>query len=814
MPWLPTVTLAMIDRAANDKYLRYRVPGTNVILYHLDSTCLGKCYIYKDNLRDPYVDEGIDDMIDESREDSIDNDHDWNILTDDIGINGPHSPGAGDGHASSGVGTPFPGEPHIDKTDIKESDMIGMTRVQYQPSGSINFSTTADMYFWSTFMIPAEDTNNFYIPPSNLGTITGDNDLFLVPGVFPMPSGHVERVSECTAVGVGTPDDGTNGFASDTATALLHMAYCRQAYNANYLFEKAPIEPALRAAPGDRRVTLYWDSLAEYTADPYLVSIGLLAPGQSDFEGYHIYRSTDPAFTNVDNSAPGHVSESYYAPIATFDIPHDGIKGFDTSLSIPDFNGASGIPFYMGTDTMPMVHSWVDTTVQNGQTYYYAIRAFSKPYDQAGYPPMESPSQISIASNGTVTFDKSVARVTPEPPAAGFIPSAVNGGIKHVAGFSTASVAYTIVDATKVINNRTYRITFEDTTIVHPPGTPDTTFTKCFTLAVVQRRNPDVLDTLIARKRAFADSVEQPLENGVRLSFHNVPGATLDTGSSRWNDPYTYSFAFSPATRGFFVGESKLCDYLLIIDTVGVDSSINVTVPSNANGTPGFIPLVLTAKPVNYRVYNLFTKQYVKTGFFEADGNDGKFSVSDSAPRLGAVPQLKTDYIYFLEPNAADSLVFTWEMHLQFDASLRNPAPRDTARIVLKLPFLSSDVYEFTATGERVNAAAATAQMANIKVVPNPYILQNSWESQNPYSGGEPSRTLHFNHLPTVCTIDIYTVSGGLVATLHHNAPIYDGTEAWNMLTKENLPIAYGIYVYHVTAPGVGERTGKFAVIK
>jgi len=28
------------------------------------------------------------------------------------------------------------------------------------------------------------------------------------------------------------------------------------------------------------------------------------------------------------------------------------------------------------------------------------------------------------------------------------------------------------------------------------------------------------------------------------------------------------------------------------------------------------------------------------------------------------------------------------------------------------------------------------------------------------------------------------------------------------------LDIAYGVYLYHIDAPGIGERTGKFAVIK
>jgi len=33
-------------------------------------------------------------------------------------------------------------------------------------------------------------------------------------------------------------------------------------------------------------------------------------------------------------------------------------------------------------------------------------------------------------------------------------------------------------------------------------------------------------------------------------------------------------------------------------------------------------------------------------------------------------------------------------------------------------------------------------------------------------------------------------------------------------LTRDNLSVAYGIYIYHIDAPGVGEKVGKFAIIK
>jgi hypothetical protein len=34
------------------------------------------------------------------------------------------------------------------------------------------------------------------------------------------------------------------------------------------------------------------------------------------------------------------------------------------------------------------------------------------------------------------------------------------------------------------------------------------------------------------------------------------------------------------------------------------------------------------------------------------------------------------------------------------------------------------------------------------------------------------------------------------------------------MLTKDQMDIAYGLYIYHVDAPGIGQHVGRFIVIK
>ena len=37
--------------------------------------------------------------------------------------------------------------------------------------------------------------------------------------------------------------------------------------------------------------------------------------------------------------------------------------------------------------------------------------------------------------------------------------------------------------------------------------------------------------------------------------------------------------------------------------------------------------------------------------------------------------------------------------------------------------------------------------------------------------------------------------------------------ESWE-ISEDNLTVSYGVYLYHIDAPGVGEKTGTFAIIK
>ena len=114
-----------------------------------------------------------------------------------------------------------------------------------------------------------------------------------------------------------------------------------------------------------------------------------------------------------------------------------------------------------------------------------------------------------------------------------------------------------------------------------------------------------------------------------------------------------------------------------------------------------------------------------------------------------------------------------------------------------------------------VPAVAVQSTVDNVCVVPNPYVGSSRLEIVsriNPLTGGRIfPKDIEFRNLPGECTIDIFTLAGDHVQTLHHN----DGTsfQPWDLKTRNNQEIAPGVYFFRVEADGE-EKIDKFVVIK
>ena len=80
-------------------------------------------------------------------------------------------------------------------------------------------------------------------------------------------------------------------------------------------------------------------------------------------------------------------------------------------------------------------------------------------------------------------------------------------------------------------------------------------------------------------------------------------------------------------------------------------------------------------------------------------------------------------------------------------------------------------------------------------------------------TSGRGERKIEFINLPDDAIIKIYNIRGQHITTLNHNGDIFDGSISWNLRTKENMDVAYGVYLY-VVESRFGVHRGKIAIIK
>jgi hypothetical protein len=102
---------------------------------------------------------------------------------------------------------------------------------------------------------------------------------------------------------------------------------------------------------------------------------------------------------------------------------------------------------------------------------------------------------------------------------------------------------------------------------------------------------------------------------------------------------------------------------------------------------------------------------------------------------------------------------------------------------------------------------AAVDELEDVYVVPNPFIVDSG------FSGGrEAEGRIGFYRMPERATIRIYSYSGQLVETIHHDDDRY--STAWLQVTRNNQLIASGVYFYVVETPEGDMMRGKFVVIR
>ncbi len=711
-------------------------------------------------------------LLDEARDDGVDNDGDWDALTDDVGGDGV----ALTGDAGEGDGRPTNGEPRFDRTDVDESDQIGLTSFDYfSPPGSIRMRD--DQALWDRM-----NPGRFDV----VSTEPQDGDFVYGSGFFPLRPGQTERFSMALAYGQDLLDITDNKIT------------VQQIYNENYNFARPPDKPTAWSVPGDGKVTLYWDDIAEASFDPVT---------GFDFEGYKIYRATDPGFNEVFTVTDGLGRKVFHQPIAQFDLDN-GNAGFFPVIR-------NSVIYFLGNDT-GLEHTWTDTTVENGQTYYYAVVAYDRGDVAKEILPAENSKTIVLDVSGNVTLDINTVTVTPRAPALGYVEPEVST-VTHVAGFSTGTMGTFVLDPAGVTSTTNYRINFSQEADTLPLTYTITRSNLDGESVVVTGVSLTPQDNLIERASLFSayyDSLFN-LEPGTfdARQFFRVAGTRLYDGQqgyllfprdtvailerSGWQSEnadglLNFEFELGNINQLNWRGKKQPATYEIEFFDHIVDTSLAMVYPINP-------PFNLPAVPVNFRVKNLSSDQYIKFAFEDSTGFNGL--VDDK------------DVVYFRE-RINNVLDLTWTVEFFARAATGDtvlPQPGDILHLETYQPFTVADTFAYTVAPARIDAG--NVNLDRINVYPNPYVAASPQEPANQFNEGRGERRLTFNHLPDRCTIRIYTARGDLVDTIEHDAGIDDGTANWDMRNFDGLNVAYGVYLFHVDSP-YGEKTGRFAVIK
>ena len=112
-------------------------------------------------------------------------------------------------------------------------------------------------------------------------------------------------------------------------------------------------------------------------------------------------------------------------------------------------------------------HSFVDSTVENGQTYFYAVVSYDRgapDIGTGGLPPSESASVIDIDAFGNVVgTDINTVVVTPNPKVPGYVPPFVEEESLRPVGnlIGTGRIAGIRVIDERLVADRSYQVTFQ-----------------------------------------------------------------------------------------------------------------------------------------------------------------------------------------------------------------------------------------------------------------------------------------------------------------------------------------------------------------
>jgi hypothetical protein len=719
-------------------------------------------------------------------------------------------------------------EPNFAATDITESDMVGLTSfLMFDWSmwtSGVGLDSTLrggllmnrDENVWK--VMQARELTDYFATTTTIGSMY---EIF-ASAVFPFHKGRTERIS----MGMLASFDNLTTLNSEThqAPRMFRLKQIAQTiYEHDYQFAQPPLLPTLRAYPSDGKVILTWDDFSDrMTREPYLNK-------SNDFEGYKLYKSTDKLFSDPMVITDGHGNKMFREPIYQCDL-------IDGKFGYCKFGMFEGHGFYLGDET-GLRHYFVDTDVLNGRTYYYALVAYDYGLEDLNLAPAENLVDIELDESETIIrMGQNIKMATPAQMAAGYMPPEITLDQERTSpSLTSGQVELRIADPSALLDGHTYKLSFKS-----GPGS--------YFVTQAARRSPrdgNPVSTGLAVDDITSGTPERVYAEDAENGYSDVNGV-YDSKLNLWKlhpgiDLYTDIF------------EGLQCKVVIPEDTVVVDEDNTNWVKGNAPIRVQFGPAAaffaydyeiifdpsnpytaIEDKPIYItdlagvglqRTSLLFKQTFpfrvVNTMFSDSTGALENVDMVVYDKNKNGVYDWQFDMIltgytvFYNNGRVWGGTIFGFDFNDAFDENSL-PQPGDVYRIAFQRPLSEADSLVFTThPANALDPSKLKTDMDSIRIVPNPYIATNLMETAVQNKNLNQRRQLLFTHIPANCVISIYTPSGVLVDKIDvANAPA-DGTVHWDLLSREDLEIAAGMYIYHVKSNATGKETlGKFAVIK
>jgi hypothetical protein len=710
-------------------------------------------------------------------------------------------------------------EPNFGLLDVSESDMLGLQTFHLFPHPQKNPPQV--MHDKECFKMIADKVlqDEPYKNPSNLYQAFGT-------GPFRLDKGRTERISMATIAAFENLE--TLNDLYQAPIIFERKKVVQTIYESDYRFARPPEMPTLHAVAGNGMVTLTWDNRADkLTREP-------LDGGKNDFEGYKLYKATDRSFDDALILRDGFGNPAGLSPIKQWDLVNE-YQGH-TNYALVEGEG-----FYLGSNS-GIQHFYVDKNVENGRTYYYFLAAYDHGLKEKDIAPSENVPTIKVDENELITFQSpNVQVVIPCTPAAGYVEPSVE--LLHdpdqIAG-PAQTLSIKIADPKQVKENHLYRMTFDVNVLKKINKITDDGLTgKQFIDEGFQIR--DLTDSSLAYFENPANYIknhiaqydtglsygvnlsynllrtgqliETDLFDGIQVAFELPLGANglayFDSTRSGWVTgngritirKFAANMAYFPfETDIIFTGPDELYTSRLTRAT-GITYNTDVTVAANQYLLGQALPFYAVD-----RKHQNAQGEPVKCDLVAVDMNDNQtFDLNADEIYLGHTNNNQRGWVMSL---CSFNFVGVDEGEM--------PKPGDVYRLTFNTPFSMEDTLLFRIPAMNFSATPVDEEnLSHITVVPNPYVVTNTLEPAVRNNNLNQRRRIMFTNLPARCTIKIFTMSGYLVDEIQVDNTVERGIAYWDVLTKEDLEVAAGVYLYHIKSEYSGkEKLGKFAIIK